>query len=263
MKSEALLEARLLEAGYGEKKVIRGVSLEVYAGNITGLMGGNGSGKTTLLRCLANQLPHGGNCYVKGEKAESMSLRTLASQISYLPQRSGVTIDLPVLDVVLMGVNTRLKLLQNPTGKQKEMAREALRKVGLEKEGESNYLSLSEGQKQLVMLARMMVEETDLFLLDEPDSALDIPNRYLMMGYLRDMVMEQEKAALICLHDAVLALEFCDVLLLLKEGRIQHRVFPKKDSLETIEKAFQNIYGNVRVLECYDKEGKRHFTVLG
>ena len=263
MKSDILLSVCSLKAGYGEKEVLREVSFEIEPGTLVCLMGANGSGKTTLLKCLANQMHHKGNCYLKGSKLENRKVRSLAEAISYIPQKSGVSIELPVLDVVLMGCNAKLGLLQYPGKKHKEQALKSLKKVGLEKESQRNYLSLSEGQKQLVILARMLVEETTLLLLDEPDSALDVSNRYRMMEQLKDMIKGQEKAAVLCLHDPLLALEFCDEILLLKEGNIYEILKPEKDSTEKIEQALQNIFGKIRLLECFDKEGKRHFSLLG
>lgn len=262
MKKEDFFIADSITAGYGKKEVIQRISFSQQPHTLTCLMGNNGCGKTTLLRCLANQLSHEGKCYLQGEKVEEKNVRQLAQKISYIPQKSGIGISMPVLDVVLMGFNSHLKLLQNPSEKHKKLAREALEKVGLEREAEIDFLTLSEGQKQLVILARMMVEETELLLLDEPDSALDIQNRYVMMNYIKSMIEEKPKAGILCLHDPVLALEFCEQLIMIEDGKCFDILYPKMDSMEKMEKAFQKIYGSISLAECIDKRGKRHLHLI-
>ena len=262
-KENSFFEVENITAGYGKKEIIHNVSFSAKKHTLTSLMGANGSGKTTLLKSMVNQLSHQGNCSLQGEVLEKKSIRQLAKDVSYIPQKSGISISLPVLDVVLMGYNARLKLLERPNKNQVECAMEVLKKVGLEKVIHSDYLKLSEGQKQLVVLARMMIEDTKLLLLDEPDSALDIPNRYGMMSYIKRMVMEQEKAGVLCLHDPLLALEFCDQLVLLKEGSLVDVLRPKEDSIEKMETVFCQTFGKVSLMECFDKEGKRHFSMIG
>ena len=263
MNKNTFLEVKNLSAGYGKKEIIHKISFVTSPNTLVGLMGANGSGKTTLLKSIANQLAHEGTCSLNGERLEGKSIRELAKEISYIPQKSGITISLSVLDVVLMGYNARLKLLENPSKKQIEYACEMIKKVGLGKERDQDYLKLSEGQKQLVILARMMVEDTKLLLLDEPDSALDVPNRFRMMTYIQELVKKENKAGILCLHDPLLALEFCDQLVLLKDGACVEILYPKKDSIEKMEAAFCQTFGNVSLLECLDKEGKRHFSMIG
>lgn len=257
------LEIKNMTAGYGKKEVVHNINFSLYEGTLTCLMGANGSGKTTLLKSIANQLPHQGTCSLEGEVLEDKSVRELAKVVSYIPQKSGIVISLPVLDVVLMGYNAGLKLLEKPGKKQIKRAQDALFMVGLEKEIYHDYLKLSEGQKQLAVLARMMIEDSKLLLLDEPDSALDVPNRFRMMSRIRNMVKDGKKAGILCLHDPLLALEFCDQVVLLKEGSCLEILYPKGDSVEKMEAAFCQAFGKVSLMECFDKEGKRHFSMVG
>ena len=262
-KQECFFNIKNITAGYGKKEIIHNINFSLKLHTLTCLMGANGSGKTTLLKSIANQLSHQGTCSIEGENLEQKSVRELAKNVSYIPQKTGIFISMSVLDVVLMGYNARLKLLENPGKKQIQQACEVLVKVGLEREIDTDYLKLSEGQKQLVILARMMIENTKILLLDEPDSALDVPNRFRMMSNIRNIVDTEEKAGILCLHDPMLALEFCDQLVLLKEGKCIGILYPKKDSVGVMEKAFCRVYGNVSLMECFDKEGKRHFSMIG
>ena len=155
-----------LTAGYGGKQVVNHLSFELEAGSLTGLLGANGSGKSTLLKALCGILPHRGSCMLEKQFLEELSSRELARLCSYIPQRSGISIDISVLDVVLMGFNPRLGLLEYPSAQMKEKARQALDRAGLAGREEENYLHLSEGQKQLCILARTLAAESRLLLLD-------------------------------------------------------------------------------------------------
>lgn len=263
-----------LSAGYGKKTVLENISFSLEEGTITGLLGANGSGKSTLLKALCHLVPikrcHAprdslltkSTCLLKGTDIHTLSPRKLAGMISYIPQRSGITLSLPLADVVMMGFNPGLKLLEQPSPSQQKEALQALAAVGLAGREMDDYLTLSEGQKQLCILARTMVENTSLLLLDEPDSALDFHNRYQMMQILQRIVADHEKAALICLHDPGLALDFCDQLLLLKEGRCIASLHPASDSLTQMQEAFCEIYGPVSLVRCTDRYKKPRLVLL-
>lgn len=254
--------AEHLTAGYGKQTVLEDVSFSLEQGTITGLLGANGSGKSTLLKALCRLLPVQGSCLLKGHPLERLSRRSLARQISYIPQRSGVTLSLPLLEVVLMGFNPGLGLLQRPSPGQREKACQALDTVGLGGMEETDYLTLSEGQKQLCILARTMVEQTCLLLLDEPDSALDFYNRYHMLRILQGLVQSKERAALVCLHDPCLALDLCQQLLLLKGGRCMALLHPTTDPLSHMQEAFSRIYGPVSLIRCRDRLERERLVLL-
>ena len=127
----SFFSVRGLSAGYGKKTVIENISFDIKEGEIAGLLGANGSGKTTLLKALCGILPHEGSCVLLGQPLEEMSPRQLAGLCSYIPQRSGISIDISALDVVLMGFHPRLGLLGRPSQKMRQKACEMLKLVGL------------------------------------------------------------------------------------------------------------------------------------
>lgn len=247
---------------YGDREVISGISFSMEKHSITGLIGANGCGKTTLLKSIAGRLKHKGNAYLNGECMENLSVRELAKRISYIPQKSGIDISIPVIDVVLMGFNPELRLLEQPSATQVKRAEEAIEAVGLSRYINTDFLKLSAGEKQLVFLARTLIENTSLLLLDEPDSALDFNNRYSILKRIKQMVVDNEKAGILCLHDPVLAMEFCDQLVLIKDGRCAGVLKPREDSLEEMETALRQIYGNVSLVRCKDKLGREHLSLL-
>lgn len=258
----SLFSAEQLSAGYDSKDVIRDLSFSVDAGHLVGILGANGSGKTTLIKAICGIIPHGGSCRLADTALERLSPRQLAKQVSYIPQRSGISIDMTALDVVLMGFNPFLGLLEQPTADMRLKAQRALVLAGLEGKDEENYLHLSEGQKQLCILARTLAVSSRMLLLDEPESALDFRYRYRMLAVIRDWLRADERCALLALHDPALALNFCDELLLLEGGRISGMIRPSTDALTDMERLLSRLYGPVSLTRLKTRSGKEQLVML-
>ena len=251
-----------LSAGYSKKMILRDVSFSLENGTVMGILGANGSGKTTLLKAVCGILPHEGLCLLDDTKLESLPPRELAKRVSYIPQRSGISIDISTLDVVLMGFNPRLKLLEHPTKAMISAAGDALSRVGMADKAHTNYLHLSEGQKQLCILARTIVSGSRLLLLDEPESALDFQHRYRMLDMIRNWTHQTSGGAVITLHDPALALNYCDRLMVLKNGEILDILAPKEDPLEKMEQVLNQVYGQVSLQLCKTRSGRKVLTML-
>ena len=256
------LSVKRISAGYGKNNVIENISFDLDDGTLMGIIGANGSGKTTLLKALCGILPHQGSCTLEGTVLEELSAKQLAKLVSYIPQRSGISIDISALDVVLMGYNPRLGLLEHPTRKMKDAAMQALEQVGLAGKEETNYLHLSEGQKQLCILARTLVSDSKLLLLDEPESALDFRFRHQMLSLLHSWVASRERSAIVTLHDPALALNFCDKLLLLSDGGVLDIIAPKSDSLDKMEQVLRKVYGPISLQRCHNRKGEAQIIML-
>ena len=238
-----MFDVKNLSVSYGNHEILKDVCFSLESGTVTALLGANGSGKTTLLKAICGLVPHGGQCRLDGCELDSLSVKEKARQVSYIPQRSGLAVELTALEVVLMGFNPQLRLLQHPTKAMEEQARQTLAELGIE--ANRDYLTLSEGQKQLCILARTMVSDSQLLLLDEPESALDLQNRYEMFARLRQWM--GNRMVLAALHDPQLALQTADKLILLKDRQVFAVLSPKTDTLETMEQALCGIYGSVRL----------------
>lgn len=251
-----------ITAGYGKQPVIENISFQLENGILMGVIGANGSGKTTLLKALCGILPHRGTCMLEQTLLEELSARQIAKLVSYIPQRSGISIDISTLDVVLMGFNPRLGLLEHPTKKMKDAAIAALAQVGLAGKEGTNYLHLSEGQKQLCILARTLVSDSKLLLLDEPESALDFCFRHRMLSLLRSWVTSEKSSAIVTLHDPSLALNFCDKLLLLSDGGVLGVIEPKTDALDKMEQMLSMVYGPVSLQRCCNRKGEAQIVIL-
>lgn len=251
-----------ITAGYGKNNIVENLSFSVDSGCLLGILGANGSGKTTLLNAVCGLLPHTGSCLLEGMPLEKMTPRQLADYCGYIPQRSGITIDISALDVVLMGFHSRLGLLEYPTRAMKEEGRKMLDLVGLKGKEEANYRTLSEGQKQLCILARTLCGQRRLLLLDEPESALDFRFRYRMLELLRSWLQNSRGAVIVTLHDPILALNCCDRLLLLLEGRNLGMLCPKTDSDRQMEAQLEQIYGKISLARCRSRSGREHLIML-
>ena len=258
----SFFSADSIRAGYGTKCILHNISFGVEKGHLTGILGANGSGKTTLLKAICGILPHSGTCTLDGKQLEALSPRELARHCSYIPQRSGISIDISALDVVLMGFNPRLGLLEHPNSAMQSAAREALRQVGLAGMENTNYLHLSEGQKQLCILARTLAAGSSLVLLDEPESALDFQFRHRTLETLRGWLSEGERCGIVTLHDPTLALNFCDELLLLSGGVLTGCIRPGEDPLDKMEAMLETIYGNLSLLRCRNRSGQARLLML-
>lgn len=246
-----------LSVSFDGKSILDNVSFTLQKGKLTGLLGVNGSGKSTLLKGICSIYGTYESCTVDGEEIKKLSAKKTAQLISYIPQKSGIELSVSVLDTVLMGYNPVLGIFENPNEEQKKRAVKAICEVGLSEKINDNYLTLSEGQKQLCILARTMVQNTKILLLDEPESSLDFTNKRMLLKKVKETVYNKEKAALICLHDPMCALEFCDRLLIISEGKICDSINPKEDSEEKTANALRNIYGNI---EVFRHKGKLFIT---
>lgn len=258
----SFFSANQLSVKYGKDIILQNLSFEIEAGCITGILGANGCGKTTLLKAICNILPHEGTCSLNNITLENLSAKDFSKLCGYIPQKSSITIDISVLDVVLMGFNPQLSLFAHPTEAMKLSAIQVLSLVGLSGKEETNYLHLSEGQKQLCIFARTLVSDHKLLLLDEPESALDFKYRYQMLSLLQNWVVDHERSVMVSLHDPFLALNYCDKILLLSDNSTLTTIYPKADSLPEMEKALTGIYGNISLHTCLNRYGQKQLVML-
>ena len=256
------LQVNQITAGYHGRTVIHDLSFTLAGGQVLGVLGANGSGKTTFIKAVCGILPHQGQCLLDGTALEHLRPKALARLCGYIPQRSGLAIELSALDVVLMGFNPHLGLLQPPTPAMGQAASAMLEQVGLPGRDRDSYLTLSEGQKQLCLLARALVGGAELLLLDEPESALDLRARHRTLHLLREVAAKGDRAVLLSLHDPNLALNFCDALLPVDGGRAAGLVYPGRDREETLTAALARLYGPVCLRRCTDDHGQSHLVML-
>lgn len=251
MSNENELRINNLSVSYGNSKVLKNLSFSVDG--LCAVVGQNGCGKTTMLKAVLQLIDSSGDVTFENADLKKLSLKEKSRLISYIPQKTGVSEDMSVLDVVLSAFNSRLSMFENPNSSQIQKAKDALNFVGLENFENRNYSTLSAGQQQLCIIARTVAEDTKLWLLDEPDSALDIVNRYSTMNLLSGIAKEKGVTGLVTLHDPMLALYICKKVVVISEGKCAGIIDKKADSQAEIEKVLSKAFNGVKVVKALDR----------
>lgn len=206
---------------FGERTALHDLTLEVRAGEFAALTGPNGSGKTTLLRtALGLVRPDQGTVEIAGAGADRMRARERARRVAWVPQEEVPRDNIPVLDYVLFGRYAHLPPFTGESGSDRRRAREALADVELADRAASGVLELSGGERQRVLLARALVQDAPLLLLDEPTAHLDIGHELDLLARVRRLVTERGGAVLAAMHDLNLAARYADRVLVLHHGRL-------------------------------------------
>ncbi len=243
-----LFRIKNLSAAYSDRTILQNINLQIHEQEICGLLGLNGSGKSTLLLAMCGFIPMQGECFVKESCCTHWNERKRAQHISFIPQICALESGKSALEVVLMGYNAVLNLFEMPSAQQKEQAFHVLEKLGCANLAEQDFAELSQGQRQMIILARCLVQNTPVMLMDEPDSALDFLNKHIILEKIKTIVQTERKAGLITMHDPNFAMAYCDRIFLLKDGGIVDEIDMRTDSQQAICHKLQKIYGEIVLL---------------
>jgi ABC-type Mn2+/Zn2+ transport system ATPase subunit len=186
----SLLRAYDVATGYGTEPVFRGVTFDLRRGERLAVLGPNGGGKTTLFKLLLGQLP------LLGGRLD------VPERLGYVPQTERSRLDYPVsaLDVALMGTLSRIEWWRRPGRRERTFACAALERVGLGDLADAQFGDLSGGQRQRVLVARALVQDAPVLLLDEPFTGVDRPSEQLLDELLRELAAEG-RGILAATHD--------------------------------------------------------------
>ncbi len=231
-----ILSVQGISFAYRGVPILENVEFSLAQGEMVALLGPNGTGKTTLLRALNGILrPRGGAVLLESKDASRCSPRERAKFFGYVPQQ-GEPVRLTVFDAVLLGRRPHLGWRVEHEDLHK--VESALSSLELEKFSLRYLDELSGGEFQKVLLARALVQEPRVLLLDEPTSSLDLKNQLSMLELLQRIVREHGVAALLSLHDLNTALRFADRLLFLKDGIIQGAGVPSDVPEELVNRVY-------------------------
>lgn len=220
-ETTSLLTCRDLAIGYTNRKQARHViaerlQLDLRAGQLVCLLGPNGAGKSTLMRTLAGlQAPLAGNVRVGGQEVASLSPVELARRLSLVLSERIEAGNLLVRELVALGRTPHTGWLGKLTASDQGAIQRALTATNTLDFAERRLHQLSDGERQKVMLARALAQDTDLILLDEPTAHLDLPSRVELMQLLHRLSRQTQKAILVSTHELDLALQAADTLWLL------------------------------------------------
>jgi iron complex transport system ATP-binding protein len=248
------IEIRDLSFAYGDKKVLKGISLTVGRGEMVGILGPNGSGKTTLLKILSLVLEgKEGGAKLNGREIRSYSRRDLSRLVAVVPQESHVSFPFTATEIVLMGRASFHRPFALEGKKDLAVARECMRLTETLSFADRYLHELSGGEKQRVIIARALAQEPEILLLDEPSAFLDIRHQVQSLELVRRLNRERGLTVLAALHDLNLASLFFSRIVILRDGAIFQDGPPKK---VLTEETIYEVYG-VRVRIFWDTPGGR------
>lgn len=201
--------------------VLEDISFEVEKGDVLSVIGPNGAGKTTLFKCLLGQLePSKGTIEIDGTMIGDIPRRELAGKIAYIPQLRAGTFDYTVMDTILMGTASSLSPLSLPGKSQYEAAQNAVETIGITKLIYRKMSHLSEGEKQLVYIARALAQRAEILIMDEPTSALDYGNQIKVMNTVTSLA-KQGYTILISMHNPKAAIKYSTKTVAIMNNKIR------------------------------------------
>lgn len=217
------LTGEALHAGYESRRVLDGVDLTVAEGKLTVLLGPNGSGKSTLLKTLARTLtPNAGRVCLDGQDIHRRNTREVAQRLGILPQGPSAPEGLTVRQLVAMGRFPHQRLWRQDAEQDNRAIREAMDYADVTDFAERSVDALSGGQRQRCWIAMVLAQETDLILLDEPTTFLDLKVQVDLLELLVRLAHDKGRTLLVVLHDLNLAAAYADILIMMRQGRIEH-----------------------------------------
>lgn len=240
------IEVKNLRFRYGARPVIGDVSFTAEKGELLAVLGPNGVGKSTLFRCLLGFLkPVGGEILVDGKELTAYSRRELAKKIAYIPQSHTPAFDHTVLDSVLMGMTAQLGVFEQPGQAQREKALQMLRALGIEKLADRGCMKISGGERQLMLLARALVQDASMLIMDEPTANLDYGNSCRVMERVKKLG-QTGYTIIFSTHDPNQAFSYATKVLALKDGGVMAVGAPEAVLTEDV---LSRLYG-IPVARC-------------
>ena len=218
-----MVELKLLDValGYQRNLVVENMTLEARHGEMLGLVGPNGCGKSTIIKALSRViLPRSGSIFINERNISRIPRIELARLLGVVPQIPLLPSTFTAFEIVLMGRNPHLGLLQHEGPKDMAIAWEAMEKTSTQYIAKRRIGQLSGGEIQSVVIARVLAQQTEAVLLDEPTANLDIGRQIEILDLIKSLCQKKGFTVVIALHDLNLAAQYCDRLILIDKGRI-------------------------------------------
>ena len=228
------IEVKNLSFSYGDHAVLHDISFSVEKGEFLSILGPNGVGKSTLFRCVLGLLSgYTGQVLVDGVDSKTFSIREAARHIAYIPQSSRPVFNFSVFDIVLMGTTSGLNSLRSPSRKDNDR--------------------LSGGEQQLVLLARALVQDAPILMLDEPTANLDFGNQLLVLRQAQNLAREGY-TIIQTTHHPEQSYMFSDRILAIQNGRVLTEGTPDQVLTEATMEALYHV--DVEVLSLYEDQAR-------
>ncbi|MCH3978381.1 MAG: ABC transporter ATP-binding protein [Candidatus Methanomethylophilus sp.] len=241
-----------LTFSYSSTPVLKDITLDLTGPKFVSILGPNGVGKSTLIHCINKILsPTGGTVMLDGKDVKDITIKEMAKQVGYVPYSANDTFPLTVVDTVLMGRHPHSKW--GSLDKDLDIVYDTLKMLGISHLAMRNFNELSAGQHQKVMLARGLVQEPKVLLLDEPTSNLDIRHQLDVTKMLKRLSDEKGILVIMISHDISIAAKFSDEIIMLRDGAIYAAGTPNEVITEPNLEAVYGVKSRI-----VDDDGRPH-----
>jgi iron complex transport system ATP-binding protein len=214
------IKVKNLTFGYGKQPILKQVSFTASSHQLLSILGANGVGKSTLFRCILGlENNYTGEITVLGQDLRRMTIKDIAKAVAYIPQSHYPAFNYPVFDMVLMGTTNQVSLIASPGKNQVKLAEIALEKLGIGHLKNRGYTQISGGERQLVLMARALVQNSRILILDEPTANLDYGNQIRVLSQLKALAKEGY-TIIQSTHNPDQTFLFSDMVIAMKNGQI-------------------------------------------
>ncbi|GAK06878.1 ABC transporter ATP-binding protein [Geomicrobium sp. JCM 19038] len=231
------IEAKELSIGYEKRKIVEALNLKIPKGQITTMIGPNGCGKSTILKTLARIMkPKSGSVYLDGKIIHKESTKQVAKKLAVLPQSPEAPSGLKVKELVAYGRYPHQTGARSLTKADQDIIERSLKQTGMDAFKDRDIDALSGGQRQRVWIAMALAQETDILLLDEPTTYLDLAHQLEVLEVLKRLNEEEGRTIVMVIHDLNHAARFADYMVALKAGKIVQEGAPEQVICSTVLK---------------------------
>ena len=232
-----ILSVNGISFDYKSRKTLDGIDFKVDTNEIVSILGPNGAGKTTLLKCINRILkPYKGAIYIDGKNLQGLSQNRIAQNMSYVAQKTD-TNKLSVFDSILLGRKPHIGF--NISENDLKLVHSMIKTLDLEKIALSYTNEISGGELQKVSIARALVQEPKIILMDEPTASLDLKNQCDILTLITDVAKVHGIAVIMTVHDINIALRYSDRIIFLKNGVIHTQIKPSDITPDIIEEVYE------------------------
>jgi len=237
-----LIKIENLSVNLDNKTIIDHINLQINPGELTSIIGPNGAGKSTLLKTILNLIDfQSGSITFRDKNIKKIPVKTYAQCIAFIPQENNILFDYTVEDIILMGRFPWIDYWGSYSKKDYLILEELIAQFKLQDLAKRQFNHLSGGEKQRVLLARAIAQDTDYIFLDETLSFLDINHQIEIMQILRQINLEKKKSILIVSHNVNLSIEYSDRIIVMKKGNLIADGTPQNIISEDLIKSVFNI----------------------